>query len=693
MRPEILFPLFSPITSLAGVGPRISKLLEKIIGVHIVDLIWHLPTSFVDRRFSPTVADAPDNTVVTLIVTVMQHNPSRNRRAPYKVICSDPTGFVELVFFNAHSDYLLRTLPVGDVCVVSGTVERFNGVLQMTHPDRMGSEEELSDIQSVDPVYALTAGVTNKLMGKTIHHALEKTTPLPEWLDPAFKAQQKWPDWHDALLSAHAPKNEEDLYQDFPVRARLAYDELLANQLALALVRRAVRKSSGRSIIGNGTLSEKVRKALPFALTGSQEKSITEIIADMAEPLRMLRLLQGDVGSGKTIVALLSALCAIEAGMQAAIMAPTEILARQHIDTIEPLLEGLGLSPVILTGRDKGKKRNEKLELISSGTARLVIGTHALFQDDVEFQNLGLAIIDEQHRFGVHQRLALANKNKHVDVLVMTATPIPRTLMLTAYGDMDVSRLLEKPAGRIPIETLVMPINKLEGLAQGIGRQVAKGARIYWVCPLVEESDKIDISACEERFDHLKSLYGDRVGLVHGKMKPTEKDKAMEAFVSGNIDVLVATTVIEVGVNVPEATVMIVEHAERFGLAQLHQLRGRIGRGLDASTCILLYGAPLSENGQARLKIMRETDDGFIIAEEDLRLRGAGEVLGTRQSGIPEFKLAQLPAHEDLLAIARDDVKLILDKDPELQTERGQALRTLLYLFEEDASVGYLRSG
>jgi len=432
MRPEILFPLFSPITSLTGVGPRISKLLEKIIGVHIADLIWHLPTAFVDRRFSPSIVDAPDHTVVTLIVTVMQHNPSRNRRAPYKVICSDPTGYVELVFFNARSDFLLRNLPVGDVCVVSGTVERFNGVLQMTHPDRMGTEDDLSKIQTVDPVYPLTAGITNKLMGKTIQHGLEKTTELVEWLDGPFKKKRGWPHWHDALMSAHAPQNEDDLFQDALPRERLAYDELLANQLALALVRRTVRRASGRSIIGDGLLRQKVHDALPFKLTGSQEKALEEIIADMGEPLRMLRLLQGDVGSGKTIVALLTALAAIEAGMQAVIMAPTEILARQHIETIEPLLKHLNLSPVILTGRDKGKKRKEKLELIKTGQARLAIGTHALFQDDIEFENLGLAVIDEQHRFGVHQRLALTAKGKHVDVLVMTATPIPRTLMLTA---------------------------------------------------------------------------------------------------------------------------------------------------------------------------------------------------------------------------------------------------------------------
>ena len=693
MRPEILFPLFGPITQLPGVGPRISKFLEKLTGEHIVDVLWHLPTSFVDRRFSPKIVDAPDNTVVTLEVTVAKHFPSRNRRSPYKISCFDETGHMDLVFFNARGDYLKKQLPEGETRIISGTVEHFNGLLQMTHPDRIGTIGELEDIQTVDPVYPLTAGVTNKLMGKTTKSAIDKTEKLTEWLDPAYKVKKQWPDWQDALKAAHTPMEEDDLYADALPRERLAYDELLANQLALALVRRTVRRAAGRPITGDGSLRQKVLDTLPFALTGSQDAALKEIIDDMSQPLRMLRLLQGDVGSGKTVVALLTALVAIEAGMQAVIMAPTEILARQHMETIEPLLETTGLKAVILTGRDKGKKRKEILDILESGEAQLAIGTHALFQEDVNFNNLGLAVIDEQHRFGVHQRLALTGKGKHVDVLVMTATPIPRTLMLTAYGDMDVSRLLEKPAGRKPIDTRVMALSKLEEVAQGIGRMVSKGARIYWVCPLVEESDKIEIAAAEERFDHLKSLYGDRVGLVHGKMKPTEKDTVMAAFAAGDIDVLVATTVIEVGVNVPEATVMIIEHAERFGLAQLHQLRGRIGRGMDASTCLLLYGGPLSENGQARLKIMRDTEDGFVIAEEDLRLRGAGEVLGTRQSGLPEFKLAQLPAHEDLLAAARDDVKLILDKDPELQSDRGQALRTLLYLFEEDATVGYLRSG
>lgn len=693
MRPEILFPLFKPLTTLKGVGPRISILLEKITGEHVVNVLWHLPSNFVDRRHSPKIADAQDNTICTLEVTVAKHFPSRNRRAPYKVSCFDETGHLELVFFNARGEYLKKQLPEGETRFVSGTAEHFNNHLQMTHPDRIATLEEKDQIQTVDPVYPLTAGVTNKVMTKALKAALEQTADLPEWLDDSVVKTRKWPTWHEALIKVHNPEDETDLFADDPSRQRLAYDELLANQLALALVRRSVRKVSGRAIQAKGQLAKQVQDALPFALTNSQTEALKEIAGDMAQPLRMLRLLQGDVGSGKTVVALLSALVAIEAGMQAVIMAPTEILARQHLETIAPLLENTPIKAGILTGRDKGKKRQALLEEFASGETHLVIGTHALFQEDVAFKDLGLAIIDEQHRFGVHQRLALAAKGQHVDILVMTATPIPRTLMLTAYGDMDVSRLLEKPAGRKPVDTRVMSLSKLEEVANSIGRMVQKGARIYWVCPLVEESDKIEIAAAEDRFDHLKSIYGERVGLVHGKMKPTEKDQVMAAFATGEIDMLVATTVIEVGVNVPEATVMVIEHAERFGLAQLHQLRGRIGRGMDASTCLLLYGNPLSENGQARLKIMRETEDGFVIAEEDLRLRGAGEMLGTRQSGLPEFKLAQLPAHDDLLAMARDDVMLILEKDPELQSPRGQALRTLLYLFEKDATVSYLRSG
>ncbi|MGB4058529.1 MAG: ATP-dependent DNA helicase RecG, partial [Alphaproteobacteria bacterium] len=474
---------------------------------------------------------------------------------------------------------------------------------------------------------------------------------------------------------------------------RLAYDELLANQLTMALVRHRQKKLGGRALKGTGTLRRKILPALPFQLTGAQERSLKEIDDDMAGNTRMLRLLQGDVGSGKTIVACLAMMNAVENGMQAALLAPTEILARQHGESFRPWLDAAGIDYIIYTGRDKGKTRDALLEKIASGDAKIIIGTHAIFQDGVAFKDLGLAVVDEQHRFGVHQRLMLSAKGKGTDVLVMTATPIPRTLTLTAYGDMEVSRLDEKPPGRKPVETLLIPAEKMEGMIDGIARQIKTGARVYWVCPLVEESELIDLAAAEEQYDVLKARFGDRVGLVHGRLKPLEKDAVMQKFANGDLDILVATTVIEVGVNVPEATIMVIEHAERFGLSQLHQLRGRVGRGGDKSYCFLLYHNPLGETAKERLSIMRQTEDGFLISEKDLELRGAGDVLGVRQSGMPVFRLADLAVHGDLLAAARDDVKLILSKDPELQSPRGEALRVLLYLFERDQAIQYLRSG
>ncbi|TAN50237.1 MAG: ATP-dependent DNA helicase RecG, partial [Rhodospirillales bacterium] len=507
-----------------------------------------------------------------------------------------------------------------------------------------------------------------------------------------WKAKNGWTGWEEALRATHAPECEADLSPLTPNRARLAYDELLANQLALALVRRSMKKLAGRAIAGDASLRRKVKAALPFELTAAQVRSVSEILADMAEPSRMLRLLQGDVGSGKTVVALFAMLNAVEAGAQAALMAPTEILARQHMATLAPLAEAAGVPIALLTGRDKGKARQAILDQLASGQIPLVVGTHALIEEDVAFKDLALAVIDEQHRFGVHQRLGLSGKSRAADVLVMTATPIPRTLTLTAYGDMDISRLDEKPPGRKPVDTRAMPLGRAEEVMSAIQRALAQGAKVYWVCPLVEESEKIDLKAAEERFTALDAHFPGHAGLVHGRLKAAEKDRVMQAFAEGPLSILVATTVIEVGVNVPEATVMVIEHAERFGLAQLHQLRGRVGRSERPSVCLLLYGA-LTETAKARLKIMRETEDGFRIAEEDLRLRGAGELLGTRQSGLPEFRLADLAQHGDLLAVARDDAKLILERDPELESERGQALRTLLYLFARDAQVATLRSG
>lgn len=695
MRPEILFPLFAEIDTLPGIGPRLKPLVVRLIGgEHVADLLWHLPSGIIDRRLSPPLAETIDGSVVTMDVWVERHDPSPNRRRPYRVICKTLSGTLVLAFFNARAKYLNEVLPVGEKRIISGKIDHYRGEYQITHPDRIGTESERNEIQTVEPVYPMSAGVTGKTLTKAARAALATLPELPEWHDPALVARHKWPDLKTALHTIHNPQDEADLSPDHPARKRLAYDELLANQLALALIRAKMRKLGGRVTKGDGKLRDALANHLPFAMTGAQQRALTDIYADMASEGRMLRLLQGDVGSGKTVVALMAMLNAVECGRQAALMAPTEILARQHFETIGPLLQKIGITCAILTGRDKGKSRKASLEGFANGDVQIAVGTHALFQDDVVFKDLAFAVVDEQHRFGVHQRLMLSGKGQAVDVLVMTATPIPRTLTLTAFGDMEVSRLDEKPPGRKPVDTRVLPIDKVDDVISGIGRAIKTGTKIYWVCPLVEDSEVLDLQAAEERYRILVDLFGEeRVGLVHGKMKGKEKDEVMERFAHGDTSILVATTVIEVGVNVPEATIMVIEHSERFGLAQLHQLRGRIGRGDAASTCLLLYGSPLGQVSKARLKIMRETEDGFIIAEEDLKLRGAGEVLGTRQSGLQEYRLANLELHGDLLAIARDDARLIVEIDPDLQKKRGEALRLLLYLFERDEAVRYFRSG
>ncbi len=693
MRPEILFPLFAPVTSLPGVGPRLGKLIARVAGETVASLLWHLPQSVIDRSLAPPLARAKIGALVTLTVTVDFHAPPQNPRLPYKVRCHDETGAIMLVFFNARPDYLKKILPEGQVRVVSGRLERYGDQLQMTHPDYIVGPEDIDSVKGIEPVYPMTAGLTPKIMGKAVRAALERLPDLPEWLDPAHRARQGWPGWRDAVLAAHRPQSEADLGPECLPRQRLAYDELLASQLALALVRAQQRRLPGRATAGNGSLRGKVLVALPFDLTQSQRRAIEEIVSDMAAPSRMLRLLQGDVGSGKTVVALLAMLNAAEAGAQAALLAPTEILARQHFATVGPLAASAGIKVALLSGRDKGKARSEILTGLASGAVPLVVGTHALVQEGVAFRDLALAVIDEQHRFGVHQRVTLAEKGRAADMLVMTATPIPRSLMLAAYGDLDVSRLTEKPPGRLAVDTRAVPLERLNEVVAAMGRAIGRGDRVYWVCPLVEESEAVDLAAASERHAHLDSLFRGRVGLVHGRLKGTEKDAVMQAFVEGRIDILVATTVVEVGMDVRDATVMVIEHAERFGLAQLHQLRGRVGRGERRSTCLMLYQAPLGATAKARIAIMRETEDGFRIAEEDLKLRGAGEVLGTRQSGMPDFRLADLAVHGALLATARDDARLVVDRNPDLAGARGEALRVLLYLFERDAVVKTVRSG
>ncbi len=697
MRPEILFNLFKPVTKLDGIGPRLASLLEKVAGPNIIDLVWHLPAGMVTRVETETLnPDLVDENIVAGFL-VLQHNPPPNRRVPYRITGSVGNDPLTLVFFHGREDYLRRQLPEGQQRLISGKLEDYNGSFQMTHPDHIAKLEDKDTIPFFEPVYPLTAGLTNTTFMKASRQFLPELPDLDEWNDPSLLMREYWAGWKESVTKAHSPVSPEDLEGDNPARERLAYDELLANQLALELVRRSMKRKPGRSLPGTGMLQAKITNSLPYELTNAQKRSLSEISADLAAQHRMLRLLQGDVGSGKTVVALLAMIQAIESGAQAVIMAPTEILARQHYNAILPLVEAAGLRCELITGRLKGKKRESLLSDLASGAVQITVGTHALFQKDVAFDDLGLAIIDEQHRFGVHQRLALSGKgrkeNGGVDVLVMTATPIPRTLALTAYGDMDVSIIDEKPPGRKPVDTRAIDLDRLDDVARGLKRKIEAEERIYWVCPLVEESDVLDVAAATERFRHLEQLYGGAVGLIHGRMKADEKDETMQRFMSGDLKILVATTVIEVGVDVPEATVMIIEHAERFGLAQLHQLRGRVGRGGLPGTCLLLYTAPLGETQKSRLAIMRETEDGFRIAEEDLRLRGAGELLGTRQSGLPEFKLADLQAHSRLLNIARDDARLILEKDGRLDGPRGQALRVLLYLFERDNAIKYLNSG
>ena len=702
MRPALLNPLFAPVTTLSGVGPKQDKLLRYLLGraetPRLVDLLLHLPASVIDRRERPKIRDAMQGTMVTLEVTVDRHRPPppRNSRAPYLVYASDDTGEVVLTFFRAQPGYVEKLLPVGAKRYVSGTCKCMTAFRRSCIPTAWSTKPAFAKLSGIDPVYPLTEGLALGSLRRAIAQALQKLPALPEWISPDVIRRCKFPPVAEALQRVHVPIELTDILPDGPFWSRLAFDELLAGQLALALIRAQLRRPAGDRHAGDGHLRNKIIDALPYALTSSQREAVAAIIEDLLQPVRMLRLLQGDVGSGKTVVALLAAAAVTEAGKQAALMAPTEILARQHIKTIAPLAERAGLRVAILTGREKGKERRDILARLEAGEIDLLVGTHALIQDDVVFKALALAIVDEQHRFGVRERLALTSKGDAVDVLVLSATPIPRTLVLTYFGDMDVSELREKPAGRQPIDTRAIPASRLDEVIDGVGRALKAGKLVYWICPLVEESEAEGtehLTNATERFESLQQRFGDRVGLVHGQMKGTEKDRVMAQFAAHEIGLLVATTVVEVGVDVPAATIMVIENAERFGLAQLHQLRGRIGRGSEASTCLLLYKEPLGEMSKARLKVIRETTDGFRIAEEDLKLRGEGDVLGIRQSGLPGYRIARPEVHGQLIAQARDEALRIMKDNPKLKGDRGEALRCLLYLFERDEAVPLIGAG
>ncbi|MGC6411660.1 MAG: ATP-dependent DNA helicase RecG [Candidatus Puniceispirillaceae bacterium] len=699
-RPPLLYPLFAETTSLDGIGARLAGLLEKRIeGRHVMDLLRHLPVGLIDRRARPAIPMARDGQIAVFELRITKHDmPPAKTRRPARIYAENETGEIELVYFHARPDYLSRLLPVGGTRLISGRVEHFNGRVQMMHPDFVLPLDKAGEMPEIEPVYPLTAGITSRVLRRAIVSGLTKLPArdkFPEWIDKGLMATRDWPDFTSASAQVHHPERASDLEPTALARQRLAYDELLANQLALVLLREATRKiEEGAALPLTGRLKTRLIESLAFALTHAQSRTIEEIETDLAADVRMLRLLQGDVGSGKTMVALIAMLHVAEAGGQAALLAPTEILARQHHRSLNKMLAPLGLSCGLLLGAQKAAERREIEAQLANGEIQMVVGTHALITERIAFADLRLAVIDEQHRFGVRQRLMLSEKGKAVDMLVMTATPIPRTLAMTAYGDLQSSALDEKPAGRQPIETAVLHHDKIAAIIDRLRQVIATGQRAYWICPLVEESEKLDVAAAEDRFAHLQKLLPEvAVRLAHGKMKPEERETAMADFANGTAQLLVATTVIEVGVDVPEAGIIIIEHADRFGLAQLHQLRGRVGRGTIKSSCLLLHDGQLSETARQRLSIMRQTNDGFLIAEEDLKLRGPGEVLGQRQSGLSQFKLADLSAHADLIAIARRQAQKIAREHPNLAGEEAEAYRLLLSLFEKDNAVKFLASG
>ena len=693
-RPEILFPVFSALEKLPGVGPKTSKLLTEAGIASPKDLLFTLPISGIDRRFRETLAGLTPPVTATTEVLIGRHHPAARKGRPYRIDVEDAKLAFQLVYFHARDDWLKRQFPVGERRLVSGKVEFFDGMFQMVHPDHVLSTDSADELPEYEPVYPLTHGITLKLMTRAIAGAIELAPVLDEWIDPELVSREGWPSWHCAITSAHTPTGTADLATTAPARLRLAYDEFFAHQVTLSLARRDRRRVRGRASIASGRHQRPVLKAFPYRLTTAQERSIAEISSDMASDARMNRLLQGDVGSGKTLVALMALLIAVEAGGQGVMMAPTEILARQHLAGLRPLAESAGVVVEILTGRDKGSERAAKRAALANGDIHILVGTHAVFQKDVVFADLRLAVIDEQHRFGVSQRMELGQKGALADVLVMTATPIPRSLSLAQYGDMDISVLDEKPPGRTAVTTALVSSGRIDEVISHLKSAIAEGRQAYWVCPLVEESETIEKTAAEDRFQRLRAIFGEGVvGLVHGQLPGREKDAAMARFVDGKTRVLVATTVIEVGVDVPNASIMVIEGAEGFGLAQLHQLRGRVGRGSEKSTCLLVYTPPLGETGRQRLEILRETEDGFRIAEEDLAMRGAGDVLGTAQSGLPRFRVADLEKQAGLMAIARDDARNLIEIDPELNAPRGQAVRALLWLLEKDRAIRMISVG
>ena len=692
-RPERFFPLFSSISNLSGVGPRATLALKKLGVERVRDLLFLLPVGGIKRRkvFDLVSISLPE--IITVEILVKSYQQTK-KPGPIRVLTSIRKSDLDLVFFNARLDWIKTVLPKNEKRVISGKLENFQSGMQMVHPDYIVSSSESGKIPDFEPNYPLTKGVSKKFLIKIMLQAIDKNISFQEWINESIVQKFQWPRFKTSILMVHNPKCIKETLFDYPARERLAFDELFAHQMSLALARLHFRRIRGVSILGSGVLTKKLYDSLPFSLTASQEKAVNEIRQDLSSELRMNRLLQGDVGSGKTIVAFISMLTVVEFGAQAALLAPTEILAKQHYKVISELSEKININVILLSGRDSGLKKRSKLAQIQDGLAQIIIGTHALFQENVIYKKLAFAVIDEQHRFGVHQRLNLARKGINIDVLSMSATPIPRSLSLTFYGDMDMSILDEKPKDRKPVKTAVMPASKLELIFDRLEMSLDDDRRVFWVCPLIDESEVLQVTSAELRLEIIEKRFPQKkIGLVHGQMSSNDRDKVMRKFIKGEINLLVSTTVIEVGLDVPAASIMIVEGAERFGLAQLHQLRGRVGRGSEQSSCILIYSGRLGKNSKARLEILRDTDDGFKIAEADLRIRGAGDVLSIQQSGVPKFMVADLQSHSHLLEIARKDSQLLLASDPGLTTPRGVAVRDLLYLMDLQSSLAFIQVG
>ena len=685
MRPKILYKLFSNIISLKGIGPKNAKVIERLCGKYVIDLLFHKPSTYIDRRNSPKIVDLEEGKIATIIVTIDSHSPSFNKRMPYRINCTDDTGAISIVYFNLRGPYLKKIFPVGRQKVISGKFEKFNENFQITHPQHVVDLENLDNVKKIECIYPLTAGLTSKTIQKSINSALINLDPLPEWIPDDKIKGNNWPNWNEAIKKIHNPVNTSDSVNSLFLE-RLVFDELLAQQLTIRLIKNKISHTQGIPIKRNNKLIKRLEENLDFSLTNDQLKTIDEISSDQSKPNKMLRLLQGDVGSGKTIVALFAMMQCLENEKRSILMAPTEILAEQHFNTIAKIIDSMDLTCSLITSSTK-ESHNFKADIL--------IGTHALFQEKVSFDNIGLVVIDEQHKFGVHQRILLNEKaGNECDVLLMTATPIPRTLELAAYGDTDISKIMEKPKNRKEINTKSINITKVEDLKESLNKIISKGEKIYWVCPLVDESEKLQLQSVNERLKDLRNYYSDySVEIVHGQMQQEDKNSVMQKFKSGKVNILVATSVIEVGIDDPDATVIIIENAERFGLSQLHQLRGRVGRGEKISTCILLFNGPLTENAKRRIKIMKETNDGFKIAEEDLDIRGAGEILGSKQSGVPNFKLSNLDKHKHLLEEARETAIKTIKDDPQLKSPLGKAQRVLLHLFRNDVAIDYLKTG